>query len=210
MFERFTDRARRVLVYAQEETRNRHDASMGTEHILIGLLLEAEGVAAQTLGDVGVTVDKVREKLTELRGANDADPSSSPPFTSRSKKVLEYSLREALEMGHSYIGTEHLLCGIVREGEGVAAKILESLDVEMAQLRRLVFEKAPGQSGANVDDLHDQMSIDGASFLRVVRSVGEQLRPDFDGAHLGERSAKIASELFAQLREAWMEPDITS
>ena len=121
MFERFTDRARRVLVLAQEEARDLNHAFIGTEHILLGLIKEGEGVAAKALDALDISYETVREKVEEAIGAN-ANPSpGSPPFTPRAKKVLELSLREALQLGHSYIGTEHMLLGLVREGEGVAA-----------------------------------------------------------------------------------------
>ena len=127
MFERFTDRARRVLVLAQEEARDLNHAFIGTEHILLGLIREGEGVAAKALDALGVTFDVVREKVEEAIGANTNPSPGSPPFTPRAKKVLELSLREALQLGHSYIGTEHMLLGLVREGEGVAAQVLNDL-----------------------------------------------------------------------------------
>ena len=147
MFERFTDRARRVLVLAQEEARDLNHAFIGTEHILLGLIREGEGVAAKALDALGVTFDVVREKVEEAIGAN-ANPSpGSPPFTPRAKKVLELSLREALQLGHSYIGTEHMLLGLVREGDGVAAQVLNDLGADMARVRTQVIQMMSGQSG---------------------------------------------------------------
>ena len=132
MFERFTDRARRVLVLAQEEARLLNHSFIGTEHILLGLIHEGEGVAAKALEPLGVTLEAVREKVEETIGLAGTAPTGSPPFTPRAKKVLELSLREALQLGHNYIGTEHMLLGLVREGEGVAAQVLVSLGADLA------------------------------------------------------------------------------
>ena len=147
MFERFTDRARRVLVLAQEEARDLNHAFIGTEHILLGLIREGEGVAAKALDALGVTFDVVREKVEEAIGANTNPSPGSPPFTPRAKKVLELSLREALQLGHSYIGTEHMLLGLVREGDGVAAQVLSDLGADMARVRTQVIQMMSGQSG---------------------------------------------------------------
>jgi ATP-dependent Clp protease ATP-binding subunit ClpC len=147
LFERFTDRARRVLVLAQEEARDLNHAFIGTEHILLGLIREGEGVAAKALDALGVTFDVVREKVEEAIGANTNPSPGSPPFTPRAKKVLELSLREALQLGHSYIGTEHMLLGLVREGEGVAAQVLNDLGADMARVRTQVIQMMSGQAG---------------------------------------------------------------
>src|ERR1700684_3847774 len=120
MFERFTDRARRALVLAQEEARLLNHSFIGTEHILLGLLHEEEGVAATALQHLGFSLEAPRAKVEETIGLSGTSPTGSPPFTPRAKKVLELSLREALQLGHNYIGTEHMLLGLVREGEGVA------------------------------------------------------------------------------------------
>ena len=124
LFERFTDRARRVLVLAQEEARLLNHSFIGTEHILLGLIHEGEGLAAKALESLGISLEAVREKVEETIGPAGSAPTGSPPFTPRAKKVLELSLREALQLGHNYIGTEHMLLGLVREGEGVAAQVL--------------------------------------------------------------------------------------
>ena len=147
MFERFTDRARRVLVLAQEEARDLNHAFIGTEHILLGLIREGEGVAAKALDALGITFDVVREKVEEAIGANTNPSPGSPPFTPRAKKVLELSLREALQLGHSYIGTEHMLLGLVREGDGVAAQVLSDLGADMARVRTQVIQMMSGQAG---------------------------------------------------------------
>src|SRR5712692_2942199 len=154
MFERFTDRARRVLVLAQEEARRLDHNFIGTEHILLGLIDESEGAAAQTLASFGITREAVRDKVLEKVGPGPASSSAagSPPFTARAKKVLELSLREALQLGHNFIGTEHMLLGLVREGEGVGAQVLVGLGGELQQLRQKVIELLGGAGG-----LHGQV-----------------------------------------------------
>ncbi len=147
MFERFTDRARRVLVLAQEEARLLNHSFIGTEHILLGLIHEGEGVAAKALEQLGVTLETVREKVEETIGLSGTAPTGSPPFTPRAKKVLELSLREALQLGHNYIGTEHMLLGLVREGEGVAAQVLISLGADLAKVRQQVIQLLSGYQG---------------------------------------------------------------
>src|ERR1700679_808169 len=147
VFERFTDRARRVLVLAQEEARLLNHSFIGTEHILLGLIHEGEGVAAKALESLGISLEAVREKVEETIGMAGTAPSGSPPFTPRAKKVLELSLREALQLGHSYIGTEHMLLGLVREGEGVAAQVLNDLGADMARVRTQVIQMMSVQAG---------------------------------------------------------------
>jgi hypothetical protein len=147
LFERFTDRARRVLVLAQEEARLLNHSFIGTEHILLGLIHEGEGVAAVALRELGISLEAVREKVEETIGMAGSDPSGSPPFTPRAKKVLELSLREALQLGHSYIGTEHMLLGLVREGEGVAAQVLVSLGADLGRVRQQVIQLMSGYQG---------------------------------------------------------------
>ena len=127
MFERFTDQARRVMVLAQEEARRLGHGYIGTEHILLGLLSEGEGVAAQALGALEVTLDAAREQVVVITGEGTGQPGGHIPFTPRTKKVLELSLREAQRLGDSNIGTEHILLGLTREGEGVGAQVLDRL-----------------------------------------------------------------------------------
>src|SRR6204780_1755910 len=147
VFERFTDRARRVLVLAQEEARLLNHSFIGTEHILLGLIHEGEGVAAKALESLGITLEKVRDKVEETIGPAGLSTTGSPPFTPRAKKVLELSLREALQLGHNYIGTEHMLLGLVREGEGVAAQGLVSLGADLARVRQQVIQLLSGYQG---------------------------------------------------------------
>jgi len=152
MFDRFTDRARRVLVLAQEEARLLRHNFIGTEHLLLGLLREGDGVAAKALGELGVRLDDVRELVKETTGPPGSAPTGSPPFTPRTKKVLELSLREALQLGHNYIGTEHILLGLVREGEGVAAQVLVSLGAELPGVRQQVIQILSGQAPARLGE----------------------------------------------------------
>ncbi|HEX2040579.1 MAG TPA: ATP-dependent Clp protease ATP-binding subunit [Acidimicrobiales bacterium] len=147
MFERFTDRARRVLVLAQEEARLLNHNFIGTEHILLGLIHEGEGVAAKALESLGISLEAVREKVEETIGPAGSSTTGSPPFTPRAKKVLELSLREALQLGHNYIGTEHMLLGLVREGEGVAAQVLVNLGADLSRVRQQVIQLLSGYAG---------------------------------------------------------------
>ena len=134
MFERFTDRARRVVVLAQEEARLLNHNYIGTEHILLGLIHEGEGVAAKALESLGISLEAVRAQVEEIIGHGGTAPSGHIPFTPRAKKVLELSLREALQLGHNYIGTEHILLGLIREGEGVAAQVLVKLGADLSRV----------------------------------------------------------------------------
>jgi len=138
VFERFTDRARRVLTLAQEEASQLNHNFIGTEHILLGLTQEADGLGARALRSLGVSPEDVRAKVEEIVGVSASSPSGSPPFTPRAKKVLELALREALQLNHSYIGTEHLLLGLVREGHGVAVTVLAGLGVDLGRVRQAV------------------------------------------------------------------------
>ncbi len=143
MFKRFTDRARRVVVLAQEEARRlRHD-SVGTEHILLGLIREGQGedVAARALESLGLDPDAVRQQVEEIigRGEGEQEATGHMPFTPRAKKVLELSLREALQLGHEHIGAEHILLGLLREGDGVAAQVLVSMGADLNRVRAQVL-----------------------------------------------------------------------
>ncbi|KAA0235216.1 MAG: ATP-dependent Clp protease ATP-binding subunit ClpC1 [Acidimicrobiales bacterium] len=147
MFERFTDRARRVVVLAQEEARLLNHNYIGTEHILLGLIHEGEGVAAKALESLGISLEAVRSQVEEIIGQGGSSPSGHIPFTPRAKKVLELSLREALQLGHNYIGTEHILLGLIREGEGVAAQVLVKLGADLSRVRQQVIQLLSGLSG---------------------------------------------------------------
>ncbi|KGN37664.1 ATP-dependent Clp protease ATP-binding subunit [Knoellia subterranea] len=147
MFERFTDRARRVVVLAQEEARLLNHNYIGTEHILLGLIHEGEGVASKALESLGISLDAVREQVQEIIGQGQQAPTGHIPFTPRAKKVLELSLREALQLGHNYIGTEHILLGLIREGEGVAAQVLVKLGADLGRVRQQVIQLISGYQG---------------------------------------------------------------
>jgi ATP-dependent Clp protease ATP-binding subunit ClpC len=148
VFERFTERARRVLTFAQEEARRLNHSFIGTEHILLGLIREGDGVGAQALQSLGISLQAVRDQVQETIGTAGTVASGSPPFTPRAKKVLELALREALQLNHSYIGTEHILLGLVREGEGVAATVLVSLGADLPRVRREVNNLMSGAQEA--------------------------------------------------------------
>ena len=147
LFERFTDRARRVVVLAQEEARLLNHNYIGTEHILLGLIHEGEGVAAKALESLNITLEAVRSQVEEIIGQGGSSPSGHIPFTPRAKKVLELSLREALQLGHNYIGTEHILLGLIREGEGVAAQVLVKLGADLSRVRQQVIQLLSGYTG---------------------------------------------------------------
>ena len=152
MFERFTDRARRVIVLAQEEARALQHNYIGTEHLLLGLIREGEGVAAKALASKGVELDATRKQVEEMIGKGNAAPNGHIPFTPHAKQVLEFSLREALQLGHSYIGTEHILLGLIREGEGVGTQVLIKMDVDLGELRSATIDMIRGNSGTGTGD----------------------------------------------------------
>ena len=147
MFERFTDRARRVVVLAQEEARMLGHNYTGTEHILLGLVHEGEGVAAKALASLGISLEAVRQQVREIIGQGQQAPSGHIPFTPRAKRVLELSLREARQLGHTYIGSEHILLGLIREGEGVAVQVLVKLGADLNRLRQQVIQLLHGYQG---------------------------------------------------------------
>jgi hypothetical protein len=146
MFERFTDRARGVLVLAQTEARQLNHNFIGTEHLLLGLLQESDGVAARALAQLEISLEAVHDRVVAIVGTDGTAHGGSPPFTPRAKRVLELSLREALQLGHNYIGTEHILLGLVREGEGVAAQVLMILAGDLVRVKQAVMEILSGYS----------------------------------------------------------------
>jgi len=180
MFERFTDRARRVVVLAQDEARNLDHNYIGTEHILLGLLREGDGVAARALASLGVSLDAVRQRVEEIigRGPQPA-PSGHIPFTPRAKKVLELSLREALQLGHTYIGTEHILLGLIREGDGVAAQVIVASGVDLNLARQRVIQVLTGRAGPQdapgdaAAYLRDRLAAITARLAVIERRLGE-------------------------------------
>ena len=168
MFERFTERARQVVVLAQEEARALKHNYIGTEHLLLGLLREEEGVAARVLDGLEVSVEEVRAAVVRIVGSGEESPQGQIPFTPRAKKVLELALREALSLGHNYIGTEHILLGLVREDEGVAARILLDLDAEPEKIRNEVMRtlSGPGRRGQQQARRRGQALGQGARAVR--------------------------------------------
>jgi ATP-dependent Clp protease ATP-binding subunit ClpA len=176
MFERFTDQARRVVVLAQEEARLLNHDYVGTEHLLLGLAHEGQGVAAIALESLGIRLEAMRSQVEEVIGQGQMAPSGHIPFTPRAKKVLELSLREAQQLGHDYIGTEHLLLGLVREGEGVAARVLVKLGADLPRVRQQVVQLLSGSAGGP----------EAAAEMRpVAMTVPEELR------EAGERLAEV-------------------
>jgi Clp amino terminal domain, pathogenicity island component len=147
MFERFTDRARRVVVLAQEEARGLNHNFIGTEHLLLGLIHEGEGVAPMVLESLGVSLEAVRARVVEVAGRGEGSPVEQIPFTPRAKKVLELSLREALALSHNYIGTEHILLGLIREREGIAGQVLTEFGADHDEVREQVVRLLSGQAG---------------------------------------------------------------
>ena len=146
MFERFTDRSRRVVVLAVEEARLLDHNYIGTEHLLLGLIREGEGVAAKALESLGISLEAVRQRVLEIIGQGQEAPSGHIPFSPRAKKVLELSLREALQLGHDYIGTEHILLGLIREADGVAAQVLVKLGADLNRVRQQVIQLLAGSA----------------------------------------------------------------
>ena len=178
MFERFTDRARRVVVLAQEEARMLEHNYIGTEHLLLGLALEGEGVAASALASLDISLETVRREVEEIVGRGKEAPRGHIPFTPRAKKVLELSLREALQLGHNYIGTEHILLGLVREGEGVAAQVLQKQGfADLNRVRQTVIELLSGYVAS---------SSEGTTGWTVEQEVEEEINAPIRAAVLAE------------------------
>ncbi len=181
MFERFTDRARRVVVLAQEEARLLRHNYIGTEHILLGLIHEGEGVAAKAMESLGISLEVVRSQVEEIIGPGGSSPSGHIPFTPRAKKVLELSLREALQLGHNYIGTEHILLGLIREGDGVAAQVLVKLSADLSGVREQVIKLlsghgyGPGPSGERAGATAGRSGGDSPSGSMVLDQFGRNL-----------------------------------
>lgn len=144
IFERFTERARLVVILAQDEARAIKHNYIGTEHLLLGLLREESGLAARTLEELGVSLEEVRVEVARIVGTGEEIKAGQLPFTPRAKKILELALREALSLGHNYIGTEHILLGLVRENEGVAARILLDFDVDAEKTRNKIIQMLSG------------------------------------------------------------------
>jgi ATP-dependent Clp protease ATP-binding subunit ClpC len=173
MFKRFTDRARRVVVLAQEEAARLNHNYIGTEHLLLGLLQEGDGVAARALESLGISLEAARQQVGEIIGRGKKSPSGHIPFTPRAKKVLELSLRESRQLGHSYIGTEHILLGLIREGEGVAAQVLGRLGADQNRVRRQVIELLHGGQGEAAQAVQQPGGPAGELWLIEIRDTLE-------------------------------------
>jgi ATP-dependent Clp protease ATP-binding subunit ClpC len=169
MFEKFTDRARRVVVLAQEEARMLNHNYIGTEHILLGLVHEDDGVAAKAFRNLDISGEAVRQQVEEIIGRGEISPGGHIPFTPRAKKVLELSLRESIHLGHNYIGTEHILLGLLREGEGVAAQVLVRLGADLNQVRREVIRLVSGNvSDEGIGDLPSAAERELGTFDEII------------------------------------------
>jgi ATP-dependent Clp protease ATP-binding subunit ClpC len=177
MFERFTDRARRVIVDAQNEARSLGHNYIGPEHILLGLIHEGDGVGAKALEAMQISTDTIRGRIEEITGRGQVSPGKGHiPFTPRAKKVLELSLREALQLGHNYIGTEHILLGLIHEGDGVAAQVLVGLGVDLDRTRQLVIQILSGRqreesASAVAEDLRDRLAAMAARLTVIERML---------------------------------------
>src|SRR5512146_592945 len=191
MFERFTDRARRVVVLAQEEARMLNHNYIGTEHILLGLIHEGEGVAAKSLESLGISLEGVRSQVEEIIGQGQQAPSGHIPFTPRAKKVLELSLREALQLGHNYIGTEHILLGLIREGDGVAAQVLVKLGADLNRVRQQVIQLLHGYQGKEPTSAAAGSTESAPSTSLVLDQFGRNLT---QGAREGKLDPVIGRE----------------
>jgi ATP-dependent Clp protease ATP-binding subunit ClpC len=180
MFERFTDRARRVVVFAQEEARGLNHNWIGTEHLLLAVIREGQGVGARALESMQVSLDAARQQVESIIGRGQELVSDGHiPFTPRAKKVLELSLREALQLGHDYIGTEHILLGLIREGDGVAAQVLVNLGCDLNRTRQQVIRLLHGHQGRQPalstigEELGDRLASMAARLAVIERMLGD-------------------------------------
>ena len=203
MFERFTDRARRAVALAQEEAKRLDHNYIGTEHLLLGLIHEGDGVAAKALESLGISLDAVRQQVEEIIGQGQQAPSGHIPFTPRAKKVLELSLRESQQLGHNYIGTEHILLGLIREGDGVAAQVLVKLGADLNRVRQQVIQllhgyqgqeprlaRRPPEEGAPVAEVQARLDVVEGRLAAVEQRVGTGP----DTSDLDEQIAQVCRE----------------
>jgi ATP-dependent Clp protease ATP-binding subunit ClpA len=210
MFERFTDRARRVIVLAQDEARLLDHNYIGTEHLLLGLIHEGEGVASTVLRKLEIGLDAVREKVEEIIGRGERPPTGHIPFTPQAKKVLELSLRESTQLGHNYIGTEHILLGLIREGDGVAAQVLTRLGADLSTVRQQVMQLLHGYRSAEpaaesawrrvpgrgrLDEISDKLDTIAQRLTAIEGRLGmeEETEPDVL-RRLDQRISHVARE----------------
>ena len=200
MFERFTDRARRVVVLARDEARTLNHNYIGTEHILLGLIHEGEGVAAKALHAVDISMAEVRYEVEEIIGRGHAPPAGHIPFTPHAKKVLELSLREAFQLGHNYIGTEHILLGLIREGEGVAAQVLQKMGADLDPIRRQIVQLLQGLPARRLLSPGEHEQLEQLGFSRDQPS--DPIEEDLPGAaerliERGRRFRALAQRILA-------------
>jgi ATP-dependent Clp protease ATP-binding subunit ClpA len=201
MFERFTDRARRVVVLAQEEARMLNHNYIGTEHILLGLIHEGQGVAAKALEDLGISLEDARGLVEQIIGQGQAAPTGHIPFTPRAKKVLELSLREALQLGHNYIGTEHILLGLIREGEGVAAQVLLQLGAAFDRVRQVVIQLLQNYAGTpegKAREFPGSKVAESVAYAEHLQRVEELAKKEAEA--LGESKVRADHRWVASLR----------
>jgi ATP-dependent Clp protease ATP-binding subunit ClpC len=212
MFERFTERARQVVVLAQDEARLLKHDYIGTEHLLLGLLREEEGLAARALWSFDVTLDDVRDQVIRIVGVGEQAASGQIPFTPRGKKVLELSLREALALGHKYIGTEHILLGLVREGEGVAVRILLDFDADQEKVVDEVMRLLSGAAAAAAEERQAQRELTSPPFSQefleeLARLAAEKASAleaqDFETAARRRRRERRLTSIATELQRVW-------
>ena len=207
MFERFTDRARRVVVLAQEEARLLDHNFIGTEHLLLGLVHEGQGVAVRALEALSISLEALREQVEEVVGRGGRRVDGHIPFTPRAKRVLELSLREALQLGHNYIGTEHILLALVREGEGVAAQVLTLQGADLSSVRNQVINLLSGYAGPEMPDDPWSPLIGEEPWLTAKRTLSERSRQVLERA-LGEAVAAGAAEIEPEHLLAALQRDV--
>jgi len=208
MFQRFTDRARRVVVLAEEEARLLRHNSVGTEHILLGLLHEGEGVAARALESLGINREAVRQQVEQIIGCGQWAPGGHIPFTPRAKKVLELSLREAMALGHNYVGTEHILLAMSREGDGVAAQVLTGLGTGHAQVRERVLGLLAGER--EQVDPQPQLAADLVNTAEQLTQVQQDKQAAFDAGDLEAAAALRDREKQLLARKLRLENQLTA
>jgi ATP-dependent Clp protease ATP-binding subunit ClpA len=207
VFERFTDRARSVVVLAQEEARLLKHNYIGTEHILLGLSHEGEGVAAKALEAMGVSLQDVRSQVESIIGRGHSEPRGHIPFTPRAKKVLEMSLRESLQLGHNYIGTEHLLLGLIREGEGVGAQVLVKLGADLNRVRQQVNKLLQVSGDEAAAESGFATRGEATAFVSQLAAGADprQILPEI--AQRGRRARDLAERLARVLADPSISPD---
>lgn len=208
MYERYTDRARRVIVLAQDGARHLNHNYIGTEHVLLGIVHEGEGVASRVLESLGLQLESIREQVEEIVGQGEVKPSGYIPFTPRAKKAQEHALREALKLGHNYIGTEHLLLGLIREGEGVAFQVLQKCGVTLEQVRTGVIQVladgvSPAMKDSDASSAQANMPRLGKSAERILKRARREATangdPEVEWQHIFMATCALYSNYFKTL-----------